>query len=67
MKISGRNRLQGRVVEVKRDGLTAEVTLDVAPCRITALITSASADELALAPGDTATALIKATSVMIMK
>ncbi|HHY94328.1 MAG TPA: TOBE domain-containing protein [Firmicutes bacterium] len=67
MKISGRNKLQGRVVEVKKDGLMAEVTMDVTPGRVTAVITSAAADELALAAGDTATALIKATSVMITK
>jgi len=67
VKISGRNKLQGRVVEVKKDGLMAEVTMDVTPGRVTAVITSAAADELALAAGDTATALIKATSVMITK
>lgn len=67
MKISGRNKLQGRVVEVKKEGLMAQVTLDVNAGKVTAVITSSAADELALTPGDTATALIKATSVMVIK
>lgn len=67
MKISGRNKLKGRVVEVKKDDVMAQVAIDIDPGRLTAVITADSANELALAPGDTVTALVKATSVMVMK
>lgn len=67
MKISGRNKLKGRVAEVKKDDVMAQVAIDIDPGRVTAVITADSANELALAPGDTVTALIKATSVMVMK
>ena len=67
MKISGRNKLTGRVVEVKKDDLMAQVTMDMDPGRVIATITCDSANELALAPGDNVTALVKASSVMVMK
>lgn len=66
-RISGRNQLMGSVVEVKVEGLLAKVVLTVGNQRVTAIITSDAARELALKPGDEAMALIKATEVMIGK
>jgi molybdopterin-binding protein len=66
-RISGRNQLAGTVVEVVIEGLLAKVVLAVAGQRVTAIITSDAAKELALKPGDTAFALIKATEVMIVR
>jgi molybdopterin-binding protein len=66
-RISGRNQLQGSVVEVVIDGLLAKVVLAVGDQRVTAIITADGARELALKPGDAAFALIKATEVMIGK
>lgn len=64
-RISGRNQLVGTVVEVTVDGLLAKVVLAVGNQRVTAIITADAVRELALKPGDTAVALIKATEVMI--
>jgi molybdopterin-binding protein len=64
-RISGRNQLLGSVVEVTMEGLLAKVVLAVGNQRVTAIITADAARELALKPGDTAVALIKATEVMI--
>lgn len=64
-RISGRNQLMGSVVEVKVEGLLAKVVLTVGNQRITSIITSDAARELALKPGDEAVAIIKATEVMI--
>jgi molybdopterin-binding protein len=66
-RISGRNQLAGKVVEIVIEGLLAKVVLAVAGQRVTAIITSDAARELALKPGDTAFALIKATEVMIVR
>ena len=66
-RISGRNQLQGTVVEVTIEGLLARVVLAVGSQRVTSIITADAARELALKPGDTAFALIKATEVMIAR
>ena len=65
--ISGRNKLLGTVARVRVSGLLAEVTLDVAGQRLTAIITKSAAGELGLKPGSAAYALIKATEVMVIR
>jgi molybdopterin-binding protein len=65
--VSGRNQLVGRVLEVKIDGLLAQVKLSIGDQTITSIITSESAREMSLKIGDTAAALIKATEVMVIK
>jgi molybdopterin-binding protein len=67
MVVSGRNRLRGVVDEVRRDGLVAQVRLRIGDQRLTAVITRDALDELRLKRGDEATALIKATEVMIAR
>jgi molybdopterin-binding protein len=66
-RISGRNQLVGTVLEVVVEGLLAKVVLAVEHQRVTAIITADAVRELALKPGDTAVALIKATEVMIAR
>ena len=63
-RISGRNQLVGRIVDLKFEGLLAQVTLSVAGQRITSIITADAARELRLQKGQTAAALVKATEVM---
>jgi molybdopterin-binding protein len=65
-KISGRNQLIGRVVEVKYSGLVAQVTLAIGEQHITSLITADAAREMRLKPGVRAAALVKSTEVMIL-
>jgi len=67
MVVSGRNRLRGIVEEVRRDGLIAQVRLRIGDQLLTAVITRDALDELRLKRGDEATALIKATEVMIAR
>jgi molybdopterin-binding protein len=67
-EVSARNRLKGVVHEVRVEGLLAQVELRTTePARVLAVITSEAAEQLGLAPGQEATALVKATSVMIEK
>ena len=66
-RISGRNQLVGRIVQIKIDGLLAQVTLAIGEQRITSIITSDAVREMRLKIGDTAAALIKSTEVMIVR
>ena len=65
--ISGRNKLRGRVTDVRFDGLLAQVTLDVSGQSVTAIITDAACRDLGLKKGVLAFALVKATEVMIVR
>jgi molybdopterin-binding protein len=62
---SARNRFAGVVRSVETDGVMALVELEAGPFLVTAAITRDSIEELGLAAGVTATAVVKATSVMI--
>lgn len=65
-QLSARNRLPGTVSEVKVDGLIAQVELVVTdPVRIVAIVTADAVEELGLREGEPATAVVKATSVMV--
>jgi molybdopterin-binding protein len=64
-ELSARNRFAGIVRDVKLEGVLAQVELEAGPFRVVAVITREAAEELQLAPGVTATALVKATSVMV--
>ena len=65
-QMSARNHFRGVVREVKIEGLLAQVELDVTePARVVAIITRDAAEELGLAPGMPASAVVKATSVMV--
>lgn len=65
MKISARNRLKGKIVEVKKGTTTAHVKIDVGGQIVTAAITNESVDELKLATGQSAYAVVKASDVMV--
>ncbi len=64
--LSARNRLNGTVSELKVEGLIAQVELVVdEPARLVAIVTADAVEELGLKPGMPATAVVKATSVMV--
>lgn len=64
-KASARNRFAGTICSVEVDGVMALVEMKAGPFLITAAITRDSVEELGLAAGVTATAIVKATSVMV--
>lgn len=66
-RISGRNQLFGRVVDLKTHGLVAQVTLSIGGQRITSIITADAVREMRLKIGDQVAALIKSTEVMILR
>ena len=65
MRLSARNQLKGKILAVTKGQTTAHVTLDVGGSVITASITNEAVDELGLKPGQEATAVIKASDVML--
>jgi len=65
MKISARNVLNGKVTEIKKGVTTSHVSIDVNGAIITASITNEAVDELKLKVGEAASAVIKASDVMI--
>jgi molybdopterin-binding protein len=62
---SARNRLQGTVLAVKKDGIMAQIEMACGAYRIVSLMSREAADELDLKPGDAATAIVKSTSVIV--
>ena len=66
-KLSARNRIEGKIVELEVDGVMAHVTLRVGKNMIESVITKRSADEMKLKIGDTVSAVIKSTEAMLQK
>jgi molybdopterin-binding protein len=65
--VSGRNQLVGRIVDLKIEGLLAQVRLSIGGQVITSIITADAAREMRLARGETVAALIKSTEVMVLR
>jgi molybdopterin-binding protein len=66
MKLSARNVLKGKVIEVKKGAITAHVRIQLpGGAIITSSITNEAVEELRLATGDDAYAVIKASDVMV--
>jgi len=68
MNLSARNQIKGKVVEVRKGMTTAHVRMDIGNgVVITSSITNEAVDDLGLAVGDEAIAVIKASDVMVAK
>jgi molybdopterin-binding protein len=67
MTLSARNKLVGKIEEIQFGGVMAHVVVRVGKDLIESVITKRSADELKLKVGDTVTAIIKSTEVMLEK
>jgi molybdopterin-binding protein len=65
MKLSARNKLKGKIVEIKKGATTSHVRIDVGGQMVTAAITNESVEDMKLAVGQPAYAVIKASDVMV--
>ena len=65
--ISGRNKLFGKITEMRYDGLLAQVSIEIGGQTITSIITSDAARDLDLKRGVSVYALVKATEVMVIR
>ena len=67
MKVSVRNKIPATIKEIKLGAIMAEIVLQAGNNQIVAAITKDAVEDLALKSGDSVTALVKSTSVMIQK
>ncbi|HEY4142879.1 MAG TPA: TOBE domain-containing protein [Pseudolabrys sp.] len=66
MRLSARNQIKGKILEVKKGATTSHVRVEIAPGQVvTASITNEAVDDLGLKTGGAATVVIKASDVMI--
>jgi molybdopterin-binding protein len=66
-RVSARNQLIGRILDIKVEGIMAQVTLSIGGQQITSIITADAVREMRLEKGQVAAALIKSTEVMILR
>ena len=67
MSVSARNQLKGEITDIVLGTVMAHITMQVGESVIESVITRRSADELGLKKGDSVTAVIKASEVLIAK
>ena len=65
MKISARNTLKGKIVEITKGATTSHVRIDIGGATVTASITNEAVAELKLEVGKAAYAVVKASDVMV--
>ena len=65
MKLSARNVLKGKVVEVKKGAVAAQVRVDIGGNVLTSMITVDAVDDLGIKQGDQVSVVIKSTEVML--
>lgn len=66
-KLSARNQLPGKVLEVEKSGLVCKITIEMEPSIITSVVTEEAVEKLDIKPGDRIYAVIKSTEVMVAK
>jgi molybdopterin-binding protein len=68
MKYGARNKLEGKVKNIKKGGLMCEVKLDItAKSTMSSVMTVDSLKELRLKKGDTVRIIVKAVNVLLVK
>ena len=67
MSLSARNQLEGKIVQITLGDIMAHAVVKIGKAQIESVITRRSAEQLGLKKGDTVTAIIKSTEVMLMK
>jgi molybdopterin-binding protein len=60
-----RNRLPGIVLAVRRDGVIAQVELACGSSRLVSLMPREAVDRLQLKPGDSVTAIVKPSAILV--
>lgn len=66
-KLSARNQLPGKVLEVEKSGIVCKITIEMEPSVITSVVTEEAVEKLDIKPGDRIYAVIKSTEVMVAK
>jgi molybdopterin-binding protein len=67
VEISARNQFKGTIKDIKLGNVMAEVVVDIGSHELVSAITRGSVERMQLKPGDSVTAIVKSTEVMIGK
>ncbi|MBP2030207.1 molybdate transport system regulatory protein [Methanohalophilus levihalophilus] len=67
IKLSARNRLLGKIVEIEKGDVACKLKIEVEPSILTSLITAEAVESLDLTEGDEVFAIIKSTEVLVGK
>ncbi|MFT8736716.1 MAG: TOBE domain-containing protein [Zymomonas mobilis] len=65
LKLSARNQIKGKIVKISKGATTSHVILDAAGTQLMASITNEAVEDLKLAEGKSAVAVIKASDIMV--
>ena len=65
LQVSARNRFEGLVTRVEKDGVMALVEIQAGPHRVISLMSREAAEDLQLEPGVAAAAVVKSTNVIV--
>jgi molybdate transport system regulatory protein len=66
-KLSARNKLPGKVINIEKSGLVSKLTIEIEPSVLTSVVTEEAVEKLNIKPGDRVYAVIKSTEVMVAK
>jgi len=66
-KLSARNKLPGKVIDIEKNGLVSKLTIEIEPSVLTSIVTEEAVEKLDIKPGDRIYAVIKSTEVMVAK
>jgi molybdopterin-binding protein len=67
MKYGARNQITGKVTEIKKGGVMAQVKLDVPASKMGSIITIDSLNELGINEGDDVKIIVKAVNVLLVR
>jgi molybdate transport system regulatory protein len=67
MKIGARNRIVGKVTEIKKDSVMCQVKVEIPASAMSSVMTTESLEELGLKKGDSVQVVVKGVNVLLIK
>lgn len=67
MKIGARNRIVGRVIEIKKGSVMCQVKLEIPASLMSSVMTMESLEEMGLKKGDAVQVVVKGVNVLLIK
>ena len=67
MKVGARNRIVGKVTEVKKGDLMCQVKLEIPASSMSSVMTVESLEEMGIKKGDSVTVVVKGVNVLLIK
>ena len=67
MKVGARNRIIGKVTEIKKGSVMCQVKLEIPASSMSSVMTMDSLEEMGLKKGDSVTVVVKGVNVLLIK